>query len=175
MARPPSTPPDRPTPSAVRPPVSDPHKTEPIHAENDDAGDRRTVAEALVRDPWTLPAEATVGVARVAFADDHVHMLLLTRGPSLLGTLVPDDVHADVADDAPALPLATLTNRTVAPDVPLEDARRWLVARGERRLAVVDEDRTLLGLLCLKRRQTGFCSDGDVAARAAERQARNAM
>ncbi|GAA3540931.1 CBS domain-containing protein [Aeromicrobium flavum] len=143
----------------------------PVPAGPHDAADQRTVAEALVREPWTLPASATVGVARAAFADDHMHMLLLTRGPSLLGTLVRDDLEADVADMAAALTLATLTNRTVAPDVPLEDARRWLVARGERRLAVVDEDRTLLGLLCLKRRQTGFCSDADVVARAAERHA----
>jgi len=143
----------------------------PIQAGHDDAADRRTVAEALVRRPWTMPAEVTVGGARAAFADEHVHMLLLTRGPSLLGTLVREDLEADVDDGALALPLATLTNRTVAPDVPLEDVRRWLVARGERRLAVVEEDRTLLGLLCLKRRQTGFCSDGDVAARAAERHA----
>ncbi len=40
-----------------------------------------------------------------------------------------------------------------------------LLARGRRRLAVVDERGALLGLLCLKRRLTGFCSDADVAAR----------
>jgi hypothetical protein len=42
------------------------------------------------------------------------------------------------------------------------------VARGERRRAVIDADGRLLGLLCLKSRLTGFCSDSDVAARAAE-------
>jgi hypothetical protein len=37
------------------------------------------------------------------------------------------------------------------------------------RLAVVDDDGVLTGLLCLKRKLTGFCTDADVAARAAER------
>ena len=36
---------------------------------------------------------------------------------------------------------------------------------GQRRRAVVDDSGRLLGLLCLKQRLTGFCSDDDVAAR----------
>ena len=40
------------------------------------------------------------------------------------------------------------------------------------RLAVIDEECRLLGLLCLKRTRLGFCSDADVQARAAERQQR---
>ena len=40
--------------------------------------------------------------------------------------------------------------------------------QGTRRLAVVDDDGDLLGLLCLKRTLDGFCSDADVRARALE-------
>jgi hypothetical protein len=36
---------------------------------------------------------------------------------------------------------------------------------GRRRLAVVDEDGTLLGLLCLKATGLGFCSDDAIAQR----------
>ena len=38
-------------------------------------------------------------------------------------------------------------------------------ATSSRRLAVVDDDHRLLGLLCLKRSGSGFCSDDDVISR----------
>jgi len=128
----------------------------------------RTVGDVVVRLPKTLPASLTVGGARVAFDDDHVHMLLMTDDGRLLGTLVRDDLPDDADDAAPALEHASLSGRTIAPDVPAQDARLMLLARGRRRVAVVDAEGRLLGLLCLKRRLTGFCSDADVAARAAD-------
>ena len=48
-----------------------------------------TVADVVVRLPKTLTLTTTVGEARAEFADDHVHMLLLTANGFLLGTLVP--------------------------------------------------------------------------------------
>jgi CBS domain-containing protein len=126
------------------------------------------VGDVALRLPKTLPLQTTVAEAREAFADDHVHMLLLTASGRLLGTLVRRDL--DAADDGRDLALvhAVLEGRTIAPTYDAEDARRLLVARGERRRAVVDADGRLLGLLCLKSRLTGYCSDHDVAARAAE-------
>jgi len=44
---------------------------------------------------------------------------------------------------------------------------------GRRRLAVVDDGGVLVGLLCLKRTGRGFCSDLDVASRAASRRPGN--
>jgi CBS domain-containing protein len=127
------------------------------------------VVDVVVRLPKTLGQDATVAEARAAFTDDHVHMLLLTDGGRLVGTLVLGDLVACAADESPASRYATLEGRTVAPHLPAEDARQLLLASGQRRSAVVDESGRLLGLLCLKRRLTGFCSDADVAARAAER------
>ncbi len=121
----------------------------------------------VVRLPKTLPAGVSVAEARACFADDHVHLLLLTESGRLLGTLVRDDLGEDAR--GPALAYASLTDRTVPADLPAEDARLLLLDRGQRRLAVVDDDGMLIGLLCLKRRRTGFCSDADVAARAADR------
>ena len=128
-----------------------------------DAADR-TVGEVVVRFPKTLDAGATVAIALGELEDDHVHMLLLTRDGLLLGTLVPADLVAAPASD-PALRYATLAGRTIGPTVPADEALHLLVARDERRRAVVDDDGRLIGLLCLKRRGTGFCSDDDVAAR----------
>ena len=128
----------------------------------------RTVADVVVRCPKTLDGAATVGAARAQLEDEHVHMVLLTRDDVLLGTLVRTDlVRAD--DRAPALAHAVLAGRTIAATVPADDALRILVGRDERRRAVVDGDGRLVGLLCLKRRGHGFCSDQDVASRRAGR------
>ncbi|WP_206796331.1 CBS domain-containing protein [Amycolatopsis sp. MtRt-6] len=125
------------------------------------------VGEVVVRLPKTLPVDISVAQARACFADDHVHMLLLTESGRLLGTLVRDDLSD--AGDGPALTHSHMAGRTIPADLPAEYARQLLLARGQRRLAVVDDEGVLVGLLCLKRRLTGFCSDADVAARAAER------
>jgi CBS domain-containing protein len=61
-----------------------------------------------------------------------------------------------------------LSGRTVPPTASADEAAQVLVATDARRLAVVDGDGVLLGLLCLKRRRTGFCSDRDARARAAD-------
>ena len=52
----------------------------------------RTVGDVVVRLPKTLPPTLTVGQARAAFGDDHVHMLLVTDAGRLLGTLVRGDL-----------------------------------------------------------------------------------
>ena len=124
----------------------------------------RTVADVVVRHPKTLHASSTVGAARAQLEDEHVHMVLLTRDDVLLGTLVRTDL-ARADDAAPALAHAVLAGRTIAATVRADQALRILVGRDERRRAVVDDDGRLLGLLCLKRRGHGFCSDSDVAAR----------
>lgn len=126
-----------------------------------------TVGEVMVTDPKTMPPDVAVSDVRAVFRNDHVHLVLLTEAGVLLGTLVRDDVR-DAPDEAPALPLAVLSGRTVPPTASADEAAQVLVATDARRLAVVDGDGVLLGLLCLKRRRTGFCSDRDVRARAAD-------
>jgi CBS domain-containing protein len=131
------------------------------------------VADVLIRRPKTLPPDATVAQARQAFEDDHVHMLLLVSdADELIGTLVRTDLPDGTADGHPARPYAVLNERTLNANLDAEAARHLLLARDERRRAVVDNDGRLLGLLCLKRRRTGFCSEDDVSSRAAERGSR---
>ncbi len=124
-----------------------------------------TVADAMVRSPKTWPAGTTVAEAHATFTDDHVHMLLLVSDGILFGTVVRDDLLRHDPSAAPALPLATLRERTTRADQPIEEVRQHLIATGHRRLAVVDDAGRLLGLLCLKRDLTGFCSDAGIAAR----------
>lgn len=125
-----------------------------------------TVAEVMVTQPKTLPADASIADAQTAFEDDHVVMLLLTSGRALLGTLLREDLPADASPCGPALPLAHVDGRTVAPTEDADAAQRRLLENGTRRLAVISNDGELLGLMCLKRRRNGFCSDAGIAARA---------
>lgn len=128
----------------------------------------RAVAAAMITSPKTLPATTTVAQVREAFQDDHVHCVLILDGAVLLTVLErPDMVEADPKQ--PAASLGRLRGRSIGPHEDLEPVRLAMLSQRRRRLAVVDSNQTLLGLLCLKRTGLGFCSDADVGARAAER------
>lgn len=132
----------------------------------DDAQSR--VVDVMLRHPKTLQADATIDQARAALRNDHVHMVLLTDGPQLVGTLVRSDLTATNAA-GPASSWASLSERTVGPQDKSADVQQMLIERGLRRVAVVDETGALVGLMCLKRHQRAFCSDADVMARVDER------
>lgn len=129
-------------------------------------------ADLVVTRPKVFPADATVGDVRAELLDDHVHMSLIVDGPRLLGTLVPADLPDGAASEAPALAYAHLDGRTVPATRRATDVHRDLLRQGVRRAAVVLPDGTLVGLICLNKRLSGFCTDRDVEARAAERRAR---
>ena len=128
-----------------------------------------TVEDVMVTAPKTMAPTATVADAREFFEDDHVHMALIARAGVLLGTLVRADLTALGEDAMPALSRSRLDGRSVAPHEPAEEVRVRLIVQGQRRLAVVDDTGVLAGLVCLKRKLTGFCGDTDVAAQAADR------
>lgn len=129
----------------------------------------RVALDLAVRRPKTLPADATVGVVREQLADDHVHLVLLTEGARLVGTLAREDLPPAAEGSEPACTYARLEGRTVPPTRPASWVLDELRERHARRVAVVSDDDTLLGLVCLNRRGSGVCSDEGIAARAAER------
>lgn len=123
-----------------------------------------TVGEAMLRNPTVHPAALTIGTARAAFdASPKTHMLLLLHDRVLVSTVIRADVEGDIDPEAPAVDAGSLEERTVGPDALLAPAHADMRNRGVRRLAVVDESARLLGLLCLKRSRTGFCTDHGVA------------
>lgn len=133
--------------------------------------DTACVADAMVRAPKLCGADTTVGGIRALFADDHVHAALVVSGPTLLAVVERGDLHPALPPGLPAADAGTLQGRVVAPSAPLRATHDAMVRAGRRRLAVTDAAGALLGLLCLKRTGLGFCSDGDVQARAVERAA----
>ncbi|HEY2220411.1 CBS domain-containing protein [Actinomycetospora sp.] len=129
-----------------------------------------TVADAHLRTPRVHPPDTSVGAARAFFTDGHVHALLLVSDGVLVAVVERDDL-VGAPDGARARSVGALAGRVAGPGDELEATRQAMAARQQRRLAVVDPDGRLLGLLCLKRHGGGFCSAADVAAREADRRA----
>ncbi len=91
-----------------------------------------TVVEVMLRDPKTLPVHASIADARPALGNDHVHMLLLTEGRTLVGTLTRNDLPP-TGIAGPAVPWPTLVGRTVPPHAPAAAVQDLMVDRGIRR------------------------------------------
>jgi CBS domain-containing protein len=126
------------------------------------------VADVMLRAPKLCGPGTTVADARRMFDDDHVHCVLVAAADGSLLAVVDRADLRDAEPSATAVAAGRLEGRVIGPSRDAETARREMVARGWRRLAVVDERGRLLGLLCLKRTGLGFCSDADVAARVAD-------
>jgi CBS-domain-containing membrane protein len=133
-----------------------------------DAARATTVADAMLPHPAVCPVETSVAQARALFADDHVHALLIVASRALLAVVERRDL-ADAPATEPARRYGRLHGRVVGPHDDLLATWRAMLAEGRRRLAVVDPQGMLLGLLCLKSSGRGFCSPADVDARARER------
>jgi len=131
------------------------------------------VADAMLHAPKVHPAGATVAEVLKVLDNDHVHAVLLVEGGALVGVVERRDL-AGAEASSPARLVARLADRVVAADAPLDAVHKQMLASGRRRLAVVDAG-ALVGLLCLKRRGSGFCTDEGVQARAAERFGERAM
>lgn len=127
-----------------------------------------TVADVMVRHPNLCHEDSTAGDVRHLFTDDHVHAVLITSGTRLLTVIDRADLGPETADSAPAARLGRLSGRVIAPTAQTDIALQQMIAVGRRRLAVLGPDGTLLGLLCLKRSGTGFCSDENVRRRQRE-------
>jgi CBS domain-containing protein len=126
-----------------------------------------TVADAMLTAPVRHPRSVTVGDLRAFFRDDHVHAALIVSPAGYLEAVIErDDLADSQAPGTVAAPLGRLTGRTVPAEASLADVYQAMTSTGQRRTAVTSADGRLLGLLCLKTSQAGFCSGQDVRARA---------
>jgi CBS-domain-containing membrane protein len=125
------------------------------------------VAEVMVMCPKTHSPDCGLDAIRAFFTDDHVHMALIVAPDGrLVTTIERPDLATVTSNSAPVTELGTLARRTARPADPVEAATAKLVREGRRRLAVIDESGRLIGLLCLKRDGTGYCSDQGIRERA---------
>ena len=125
------------------------------------------VADVMVSSPKTHAAGSRLAVIRAFFEDSHVHMALIVAADGRLITAIERaDLAGTMPADTPARKLGTLTGRTAGPQDPLDAVTAALLQGRRRRLAVVDDAGRLVGLLCLKKNETGYCSDEGIRERA---------
>jgi CBS domain-containing protein len=118
-----------------------------------DKGDR--VTDVMLREPKTVPWDATVDEVRGLLANPSVELLLFTEGKSFRGAVagIPDDA----APQSLARDFADLTPETISPTESAAVAFEVTARSPHRRVVVVGNDGTLLGLVCLDRTLTRFC------------------
>ena len=116
------------------------------------------VRDVMVPQPKTLPVSASVADVRALFANTHVRSAVLVDGAAYAGMIDRAALPDDARGDEPAFPYSTRDLATVTPDDPISVALERLDEAGALRLAVLDPDGTLRGLLCLNGTATGFCA-----------------
>ena len=112
-----------------------------------------TVREAMVSNPGRLPASASAQAAGELLLRPEVRAVYVTDDERLVGvvtrkTLVREVVAAGLDPTATELrSIAEEPHFTIGPDVPLEEAFRFLEAEDAERVPVVDGDHRLVGVL----------------------------
>ena len=116
----------------------------------------QTVADVMLRSPKALTADATVGAAREILGRSRIRTLLLVEGDVFVGavTAIPESA----ADEEPALAYADPESSTIAAETSAADGLELLKRDPQGRLVALDDERALLGLLCLNGAGTGFCA-----------------
>ena len=107
----------------------------------------------MVSNPGRLPADASAQAAGELLQRPEVRAVYVTDGERLVGvvtrkTLVREVVATGRDPRATELgEIAEAPHYTIGPDVPLEDAFRFLEAEDAERVPVVDEHDRLIGVL----------------------------
>jgi CBS domain-containing protein len=127
------------------------------HVTLDDAA-TLTVGEVMISRPKTLPLTATVADARRMFENASVRTALVVDDGHYAGELTRADVDGQ-DDDAAVAALASGATGTAAADDTVAAALERMDAAGTDRLAVVDPDGTLRGVVCLSRSHGQLCTD----------------
>jgi hypothetical protein len=116
-------------------------------------------ADLMLRDPKTLPGTASVAEVRAQLANAHVQMVLLAAGSTFVGAVT--GIPADADADEQAVAYADPSPATISAGESALAAFDRTAASPHRRVVVLGDDGTLLGLLCLNPSRTRFCRTGD--------------
>lgn len=112
-----------------------------------------TVRDAMVSHPGRLPADASAQAAGHLLQRPEVRAIYVTDDERLVGvvtrkTLVREVVAAGRDPHATTLgDIAEPPHHTIGPDIPLEDAFRFLEEKDAERVPVVDDENHLIGVL----------------------------
>ena len=129
-----------------------------------------TVRDAMVSNPGQLPGDSSAQAAGELLQRPEVRAVYVTEDERLVGvvtrkTLVREVVAAGLDPTGTELrAIAEPPHYTIGPDIPLEDAFRFLETEDAERVPVVDEHHRLMGVLSrsvLQRRLAEDETDAD--------------
>jgi CBS domain-containing protein len=112
-----------------------------------------TVRDAMVIDPRRLSADASAQSAGELLQRPEVRAVYVTEGDRLVGVVTRKTLVREVVApgrDPRTTPLGSIAeppHYTIAPDVPLEEAFRFLEVEDAERVPVVDGQGQLVGVL----------------------------
>ena len=126
-----------------------------------------TVRDAMVSNPGQLPADASAQAAGELFQRPEVRAVYVTEDEKLVGvvtrkTLVREVIAHGLDPTSTELgAIAEMPDFTIGPDVPLEEAFRFLETEDVERVPVVDADHRLIGVLSRSVLQRRLAEDED--------------
>jgi CBS domain-containing protein len=117
------------------------------------------VEDVMLRGPRTVAPETTVAEARETFENPRVRLLLVARGDAFVGVVTRETIGDELGGDVTLEALTTDGGALVGPTDPVDRVVELLELKQTDRLPVVEEDGTLVGLVCFNRRHGHFCVD----------------
>ena len=105
---------------------------------------------SMISNPTLCDDAVTVGDLRRFFLDRHRHAAVIVREGVLIAVIERSDLHPYKPDDVSAAGLGSLEGRVTTPAEPLTPIHQGMLKAGQHRLAVIDRDGKLLGMLCLE-------------------------
>ncbi len=119
-----------------------------------------TVADVIHERFTALPSSATVGEVRDWFAaSSSRRMAILAEDGRYVGSLTPADLTGEVDLERPAAEVAK-RGPTIAPEASARAGEELALSTAARRVAVVDGDGRLLGIVSVTGDLTAFCGTG---------------
>ncbi|HVP14276.1 MAG TPA: IMP dehydrogenase, partial [Terriglobales bacterium] len=105
----------------------------------------------MIRDPVTLPPDATLGDAHAIMARFHISGVPITENGRLVGILTNRDLRFEDSRTKPVSEVMTRANLVTAPlGTTLEQARAVLQRHRIEKLPIVDDEGLLRGLITVK-------------------------
>lgn len=116
-----------------------------------------SAAEVMHGHVTTIPGSVTVGEVREYFAASGSRRLaLLVDGERYVGSIARSGLPEEADGAVPAARYA-VHEPTILPDAPADRARELALAASIRRVPVVDEAGTLLGIVAIDEQHVRFC------------------
>jgi CBS domain-containing protein len=123
----------------------------------------QSIKDIMTSDPCTIDAEKSVAYAAKMMRDEDVGLAPITEGDKLIGVLTDRDIAIRVVaegrnpDQVTAREVASQQVVTIDPQQDLDEALRIMAKHQVRRLAVVEKDGRLVGVVA----QADVAREGD--------------